>query len=205
MKKLILITLIIALCSCAFAGLFEENQFLEAELNLAKKPNIYFVFDLEKKMVEIKVRGTTLREFPIEGVRLWGSPPVVSYSKLIKKTALLKPKRKEIKPKKEKDSDEEQDTFQIEALELKDMPSSYKLLFDNGMRLLVSPKPEGFFGWIAHALRTTLWYVVRPLESAINMLLKRPFYALRIEVSKDDARRIYWAFPEGNEAILYNP
>jgi len=189
-KKLILIILIIAIHSSAFAGLLEENRFLEAELSLAKKPNIYFVFNLENKMVEIKVRGTTLREFPIKGVRLWGSPPVVSYSKLIKKTALLKPKRKEIKPKKENDSDEE-DTFQIEALELKDMPSRYKLLFGNGMRLLVSPKPEGFFGWIAHALRAILWYVVRPIESAWGVLLKRPFYAIRIEVSIDASGVIF--------------
>ncbi|MDO8746195.1 MAG: hypothetical protein Q7J70_00860, partial [Thermodesulfovibrionales bacterium] len=51
-----------------------ENRLLEEELTLARKPDIYIVFNLKGKMAFIKARGIHLRELQINDVHCWGSP-----------------------------------------------------------------------------------------------------------------------------------
>ena len=202
-----------AIVLAAQAGLREENKFLESELKLAKKPGIYVVFNLEESRVLIKAKGMTLKDIAVGDARLWGASGLpVSPLKLIKKSTLLTPKRTEIKPKKEEESEEEEEpgsdssgTFELDALELKDMPSSYRLVLEGGVRILIRPKAEGFFGKVVDIFRTILWYVTKPVESAWNAMMRRPFAAIEIEIAKQDARHLYWSFPEGSEAIVYKP
>ncbi|PJC73783.1 MAG: hypothetical protein CO013_06045, partial [Syntrophobacterales bacterium CG_4_8_14_3_um_filter_58_8] len=48
-----------------------ENRLLEEELVLARKPDIYFVFNLKEKMASIKARGIPLRELQINDFHCW--------------------------------------------------------------------------------------------------------------------------------------
>jgi hypothetical protein len=182
---------------------------LESELKLAEKSNIYFIFNLEEHKAQIKAKGMPLKEFPIKGSRLWGGPPPITPLRLVKKSTLLEPKRKTITPKKREEQSSEEDTstpsFEIEALELKDMPSSFRFELSEGVYISIRPKSEGFLTGLLDILRTLVWYVTKPIQSLWHAYLGRPFTALELELGRDDARRLYWSFPEGNEAIVYRP
>ncbi len=107
-----------------------DNRLLEEELALARKPDIYFVFNLKGKMAHIKAKGIQLKELPVNNFNCWGSPVSGNVYRLKKKSTFFKPGREMIKPGASKDKD----NFKIEALELADMPSRYTLVFDGGCR-----------------------------------------------------------------------
>ena len=182
---------------------------MESELKLAEKSNIYFIFNLEENKVQIKAKGMALKEFPIGGSRLWGGPPPIAPLMLVKKSALVEPQRKTITPKKQEEEDSEEDaktpSFEIEALELKDMPSSFRLMLGEGVHISIRPKPEGFLAGLLDILRTLVWYATKPMQSLWYAYQGTPFTAVELELVRDDARRLYWSFPEGSEAIVYRP
>jgi len=204
----ILIAVFVA-TTAAFSGLTVENRLLESELKLAEKSNIYFIFNLEENKAQIKAKGVPLKEFPIGGSRLWGGSPTTTPLRLVKKSALLEPKRRTITPKKREEQSSEEDTgaptFEIEALELKDMPSSFRFELSAGVHILIRPKPEGFLMGLLDIFRTLVWYVTKPIQSLWHAFLGTPFTALELELGRDDAQRLYWSFPEGNEVIVYRP
>jgi|GEM_PF-564479 len=183
----------------------EEHQLLESELKLAKTPQLYFIFDFKKKEILIKSKGAILKELKIDAVRFWGQHVKPEPYTLIKKSALLKPKREEIKPKKEEDTEETTGTFDIKALELSDMPSSYRLTLKKGIVITIRPTPEGIFSTIFNAVSLANWYLSRPLLTLWNYLMGKPFTAVYLTLQKEDARSLYWSFTEGAESIIYNP
>lgn len=185
-----------------------ENQLLKAELKLAKKTNNYFIFDLKEKKVYFKNHGILLKDLEIERVRLWGQPPDLKPHTMIKKSTLFKPKRKKIKPEEDTEKTktvETTDKFEIEALELKDMPTGFKMVFDNGIIISVRQKPEGFFSGFKNIYYTLTWYVTHPLLTIWNSLQKNPFTSIYITMSKKDVQSLYWSFYEGLESIIYYP
>lgn len=209
--------LLICLSLCALAGAAfgqasqrDENRLLEAELALAKKNGIYFVFDLEAGKLYLKARGATQKEMTIQGHRLWGAKPPIEPVALIKKSTLIKPKRSKIDPEKEKEKEQDEsetprDTFEVEALELKDMPSTFRLGFDKGISISVGPAPEGFFTSLCAAGRWVAWYLTRPIFTVWHAVFGKPYTSIDLKLPKDDARALYWAFPEGTEAVVYAP
>jgi len=187
-----------------FLSIEEEHQLLESELKLAKTPQLYFVFDLKKKEILIKSKGAILKELKIDTVRFWGQPVRPEPYTLIKKSTLLKPKREEIKPKKPEET-EGTEIFDIKALELSDMPSSYRLTLKKGIVITIRPTPEGIFSTIFNAVSRANWYLSRPLLTLWNYLMGKPFTAIYLTLQKEDARSLYWSFTEGAESIIYNP
>lgn len=182
---------------------------MESELKLAEASYLYFIFHLEENTVQIKARGVLLKELPIGGSRHWGGSPPIAPLTLIRKSALVEPQRKAIAPKKrEEESSEEEEsstTFELEALELKDMPSSFRLALSEGVHISIRPKPEGFVARFLDILRTLVWYATKPLQSIWYAQRGEPFIALELVLARDDAQRLYWSFPEGNQAIVYRP
>lgn len=188
---------------------YEERELLKSELKLAKTKHLYFVFDLRNKKVSIKSTGITLKEMGIEDVRFWGKPlePVVHI--LLKKSALMKPKRQKIEPKKE---EEEDGRFEIKALELSDMPKRYRLTLSRqtnqpGGEVLITIRPvtRGLISTIPRALSITGWYITRPILTIWYYLKDRPFTSIYLTLQEEDVRSIYWSFTEGAESIIYNP
>ncbi len=178
-----------------------ENRLLEEELTLARKPDIYFVFNLKEKMAYIKARGIHLRELQINDFHCWGSPVSGNVYRLRKKSTFFKPGREMIKPGESK----EKDNFKIEALELADVPSRYTLVLDGGLTIFIRPLTEGIVSGIGNLFYTSMRFLIRPISMLWNMLRGTPYTAIDIVLDKNDARAVYWSLSEGSGAIIYPP
>ena len=180
-------------------SLERENALLKTELKLARKQNIYFVFDLGKKIVYLKAKGATFREFPVGGTGFWGTPISTEPYKLLKRTALMSPEREEIKPGEK----EEADNFELHALELKDMPRNFKLMLDEGMVLYVRTENNGLLPFLRKNLFLHRWRFLQPIFTVWNSIHKKPYSAIYIMLKEEDAKSLYWSIYEGVETIIY--
>lgn len=196
------------------AGIANETHLLESELILAKKPNIYFIFDLKKKEVLLKARGIVLKEMKIEDVKFWGEPIDARTQTMLKKSALFKePKRVNIDPTKAKEeetstnktTDTTPGTFDLEALELKDMPTIYRLEFSDGIFISVRPKASGFVSKLYAIANYAGWYISRPVITIWHSIKSRPYTSIYLTLNEEDARSIYWSLVENSENIIYHP
>lgn len=181
-----------------------ENRLLEAELRLARKPKIYFIFDLKNRVISLKSKGIMFKELRIEDKKLCGYPVEIEPIILLKKTALFPPKREKIKPKKS-EKNKQSSKFEIKALELEDMPSNYTLVFEKGVIISVRAESEGLAGEVLEILTQIRWYISTPIIGLWNFIRNKPYTAIYITLRKEDARSLYWHLPEGTENIVYNP
>lgn len=182
----------------------ENNRLLESELKLAKKPQLYFIFNLKEKKIYFKCRGVTLRELEIKKVNLWGPYPGLKDYVLLKRSTLFKPERKEINPK-NNEKDKQEANFELEALELGDMPANFSMVLYEGINISVRQKPEGFFSGLRSIYSNTMWHITRPLITIWNAVQGKPFTSVYITLSKKDAQSLYWSFYEGLAGIIYYP
>ncbi|MDD8020417.1 MAG: hypothetical protein PHU81_04410 [Acidobacteriota bacterium] len=210
-----------------------ENKFLEKELSLAKNQKYYFVINLKDKKIELRVRGMLLKSWIASQIRCSGQPWALSVISLNQKSALNPPERKMIRPgegdtaglveqdpniddkangnksKKENTSPDSQlggssESFQLEALEITDMPGNYELIFDNGLQ--VSVRAGAGKGPKLSRLKENLsWYIFLPVK---NFLMKNKTIKPRMILYFDlirDAQGIYWAFIDGIQGIIWLP
>jgi hypothetical protein len=189
-----------------------ENQHLASELALAGKPLFYLVFDLASSRVQLKARGRTFRSWEIRSLSFWGTGVPPTPLKLEGKSALFAPHRVTIEPipaeetAAEADSSGEisvPDTFEVEALELPDMPSSYSLSLSEGVRISVSPTARGLIARIRRLLHGAWWNATLPLRALWWRIWGKPFVAVELVLEREDARALYWAFPEGSSALIH--
>jgi hypothetical protein len=189
-----------------------ENQFLQSELALAGKPQFYMVFDLEAKKVLLKARGRVFREWTVRGLSFWGTGVPPAALTLVRKSALFTPQRVTLNPLPAEQAAALADsaagtpapgTFDIEALELSDMPTAYALLLSHGVRLTVSPVSQGFVAGLARLGHTLWWNASLPVRALWWKVRGEPFVAVEMVLEKDDARALYWAFPEGSQALIH--
>lgn len=179
-----------------------ENQFLQTELSLAKKPKVYCIFNLNEEKIYLKIKGVSLKEWEIKKVRYWGDPLQGGVKTLFKKITLFPPKRANIKPAEKRDVED----FKLEALELSQIPSSYTLLLDDGIRLSVRQKKKGLSSVLLNIELAFKWYIFLPLESVWHTVNKKSFTHLSIMLnSKKEAQALYWALNEGTECIFISP
>lgn len=179
-------------------SLISENRLLESELQLAGKPDIYFIFNLEAGKIYFKTRGFFLKELPAEDTRLWGRLIEPKPLKLIKKSSFAKPGRNRIKPGK----NDENSNSGIEALEVEDMPARYRLALEDGVSLYIMSKPKGFLRYIFYLFSTAGLHISRPVFVLWNTLRGRSFTEVDIHLSERNAKILYWSFPEGSKCII---
>ena len=186
-----------AFCSDEIKAL-EENELLKTELQLAKNPTLYFIFNFKDKKIYLKSRGILLREWKMDKASFWGNPFSLKTIKLLKKTTLVPPERKVIKPG--------DDSAGIEALELPDMPQTYTLFMEDGMSISVRSKPPEEWKPKLYNFRYTLQeYITHPLLTVWYKYKKQPFVAVDILFEdKIEAQALYWSFTDGTTAILVN-
>jgi hypothetical protein len=201
--KLILLLIMLTGLPC-FAGdekdqYLRENRLIEAELGLARKPDIYFVFDLGTHTAHIKARGIRLKEMPVHKARRWGTPLMGTVYHLVKKSALWEPDREMIKPGENK----EKDTFEIDALELSDMPSRYTLVFDGGMEIQVRPSTEGIASGASNIFYGLARFLVRPFPMLWHYIKGEPYTVIDMTMDGNDARAVYWSLAEGAGVIIW--
>jgi len=192
----------LALAAFAYSGQEtspgRENRILKQELELARSPALYFILDFRAEKIELKSRGMTLREWKIEKIRRWGKLPSPGAVTLDRKSTLFPPKRAKIKP-----GAEEEGSFELDALELKDMPSSFAFFLEGGIRIYVRPSPRGFFAKIAGAGGFLVWNLWIPLKNLVFEIRKKPFGAFDFVLrDREEAQSLYWAFPQGIKGII---
>jgi len=207
----------VSLCSQAISrdisGIENKADLLSSELTLAKKPIIYFIFDLEKKEVLLKSRGIVLKKMKIEDVKFWGDTVDAKPQIMLRKSALFKePKRVTIDPNKAKEEEatdttanKTSGTFDIEALELQDMPTTYHLEFSKGIYISVRPKSSGFVSNLYAIANNSGWYISRPVLTIWHSIKGSPYTSIYLSLSEEDARSIYWSLVENSENIIYKP
>ncbi len=203
LRVLLLLPLLLLSCKAPPVSetdrLAKENSVLRAEAQAAKSSKSYVVFDLESKKIMVKAKGVVLKEFPVESCTQWGTAVRPRLLPLLSRTALLKPGRKEIKPK----TDEEEETAEPPALQLADMPVRYLLKFDDNIRIYVRPKSVGVVPTLLNLLSSLKSiFMIRPLGSLWYGLHHKPFTEIVVYLDERDARALYWSFEEGLYGIL---
>jgi hypothetical protein len=209
------------------AAILKENKFLEEELNLAKNTQFYFVINLKEKIVEIRARGVVLKSWAAGGIRYSGKPVPIKAAALIEKSTLNPPERKMIKPGENQEKIEKKknqkteaegskpessssssgtaaDTFELEALEITDMPDSYELILDNGLKISIRSK-SGVKNRMLRVAEIMRWYAWIPVSNFLfHRKEPRPRLLLYFD-SKRDAQGIYWAFIDGIKGLIWLP
>lgn len=189
-----------------------ENRFLAAELELAGKPQFYLVFDLADRRVLLKARGRTFRSWDIRSLAYWGTGVPLEPLSLTGKSTLFAPQRITLTPPPPPDqtaaaAPEEEvpipDTFEIEALELGDMPAAYSLSLEGGVSIAVSPRSSGFWAGLKQLLHVAWWNISLPPRALWHRLHGQPFAALEVVLGAEDSQALYWAFPEKSRALIH--
>lgn len=182
----------------------EEEYFLNLEYQLARKPSFYFVLDLGSRALELRVRGMTLREWPIGKIRFWGEPALRGETgtlELERKSALRVPERNVIKPGQAETVTSKPGEFELKALELKDMPDSFDLYFKSGLHVRIKTLGRG--GLPARLASAFKWYVALPLRNLFSSGKGKGPAELEISVpDRKSAQSIYWIFFEKIEGYI---
>lgn len=202
------------------AALAHKQARLATEYSLAKESQFYFVLDVQARKLELRVRGLVLRSWPLQGIRFWGDPDFAGTVELVRKSALKAPERIVIKPGEAEGAEEGDGTsgaatqaaaaepatsgeYDLEALELKDMPKRFSLDFDNGLHVQVLAKNGGtprFLGALADAWH---WHVDLPLRNLFGSRNGKKISELKLAFENDqDAQAIYWHFFDGINGLI---
>ncbi|MCJ7486207.1 MAG: hypothetical protein MUQ25_08610 [Candidatus Aminicenantes bacterium] len=202
------------------AGLAKKQTSLNSEYSLAKGSSFYFVLDVLGRKLELRVRGMVLRSWPFHSVRFWGRPEFAGNVELVRKTALKAPKRIVIKPGGEAAKVEtapvpaadppgtsalpaNPESFDLEALELKDMPMRFSLDFDNGLKIQVKVKTGASGGLLGTIREIWRWHIDLPLRNIFGPHTGTGLSELELTFEKDkDGQAIYWHFFEGIKGII---
>jgi hypothetical protein len=191
------------------------NRRLRAEYELASKSQLYFVFDLSAKKVQFKASGLAIAELPVQKVSFWGQVSGDKVRTVAAKHSFNTPEREVLKipspeesaksetePKAEVKADPKK--FELAALELSDMPTSFQIRFDDGLLVSVKPAPEEIFRRIWWTLNKGFWYLSRPLITVWNFLHKRPYSEILLTMPPKDAQLLYWSLTDGSSCLLIN-
>lgn len=203
------------------AALAKSQAALTTEYGLAKDPNFYFVLDVLGRKLELRVRGMVLKSWPLQGMRFWGDPDFAGTAELVRKTTLKAPERIVIKPG---DTAEPEPApasapakppakgaaapanpaeFDLEALELKDMPKRFSLDFDSGLRITVKAGAGGSRGLGGSLKDAWHWYLDLPLRNLFGSREGKKISELELTFEKDqEAQAIYWHFFDGIKGIV---
>jgi len=191
-----------------------KNRQLKAEYELARKPRLYVVFDLAKKQVHFKSSGVAVATLEADEMRLWGRPTVGQSLTIAKAETLNPPEREKIdipsgeaepqreRPKPVPKAGGEPQKFEVEALELDDMPQNYDLVLSDGLRIAVRTHPESTPGKFMALAEKAYWYLSRPLITQRHYLQKKIYNEIFIQLPPREARMIYWSFNEDTPCLI---
>ena len=196
--------------------LAQKQASLTAEYTLAKDSNFYFVLDVVGRKLDLRVRGMVLMSWPLEKMRFWGNPGFAGSVQMVKKTTLKAPERIVIKPgdteepapaakpeEKAAAAPANPAEFDLEALELKDMPKAFSLDFDNGLHISVMSGDSGPEGMAKSLREAWRWYVDLPLRNLFGSREGRKISELELTFPKgENAQAIYWHFFDGIKGII---
>lgn len=202
------------------ADLAKKQNSLNAEYSLAKESTFYFVLDILGRRLELKVRGMVLRSWPVKAMRFWGRPELSGNVELVRKSTLKAPERIVIKPGDDAKKIEEATAaaakptgtsaapsnpaeFDLEALELKDMPKKFSLDFDNGLHIQIKAKTGASGGLLGSMRESWGWYVGLPLRNLFGPHTGKGVSELEVTLDNEkDVQSVYWHFFDGIKGII---
>lgn len=223
MKKTMAVTVMAAVLAGVAAGaaadkaaLARKQDLLTAEYGLAKEAKFYFVFNVLGRTLELRARGMVLKSWPVRGLRFWGRPDFAGTVELIKKSTLKAPERIVIKPGDAEPSikvpapkpgvsvlDATAADYDLEALELKDMPVRFGLTFDNGLHISIRARSGDAPGLGVRLREAWRWYIAWPLRDLAGGRGGRGPAELEVTLEKDeDAQAVYWHFFDGINGLI---
>jgi hypothetical protein len=198
------------------AALAIKQQVLSAEYGLAKDAKFYFVFDVLGRKIELRARGMVLKTWPIREMRFWGQPEFEGTVELVKKTTLKAPERIVIKP-----GDAEPSIkvpapkpgvspltataadYDLEAIELRDMPNRFVLDLDNGLHISVKAATGEKPGLGQRLKELWRWYIALPLRDLAGKRGPHDLAELELTFEKEqDAQSVYWHLFDGIKGVI---
>lgn len=199
------------------AALAKKQDKITAEYSLAKEAKFYFVLDVLGRKVELRARGMTLKSWVIEDMRFWGRPDFTGSVGLVRKTALKAPARIVIKPGEAEEAVKAAPAakpggaatavaptdYDLEAIELRDMPSRFGLDLDNGLHISIKAGTGDDPGVLVKLKDAWRWYIGLPLRDLIGKKKGPSPAELELTLTSDqDAQAIYWHFYDGIKGII---
>ena len=200
-----------------------KGRLLEAEYSLASKSKFYVVFDLDRKEVQLKARGSIFRTWRLLSFQQVGPEIPVEVLPLIKRTYAADALRVRIKPP-EGGKDEEYvrqkpaelakdptnpkapqniTAPKFDALEISDMPANYDLTFAKNLVVKVTaPDPKKETG-VSDKLKKL--YEDAKATWALYNRKKDPGQGITLNVSMNelDAKALYWALGDTMNVIFW--
>lgn len=210
MKATILLILFLLfslpVCADELADLQADNQLLQDELQLARHAKLYFILDLRQQQFLFKASGVTVKQLPILRGSIYGALPEMKVRKLTAKKSFLAPKRPEVKIlDKNKQPDPVPTGDTLNALEINDMPGNYRLILDDGTRILVRAEISGFWSAISRWWSDMSGAIIRMLQMLWHALFGRTYTEVVLTIPLQDSRQLYWSFDEGAPCLIRNP
>jgi hypothetical protein len=178
---------------------------LEAELELAKTSHVYLVVDTEARKISLRIRGMALKTWAAADVRAWGRPVGVRSLKLVKRTGWSAQDRINLTPgikPEDKPGDKPKD-IGADVLELEDMPARYAFFMEEGLRIVVRPKPKGILGRTGSVFAGIGRAFGRSAKAVWSAVRRKEFSEIWIVFNEGkDAQAMFWATPEGTIVIF---
>jgi len=199
------------------AALAKKQDTLSAEYGLAKEARFYFVFDVLGRKIELRARGMVLKTWPIREMRFWGRPEFAGTVELVKKTTLKAPERIVIKPGETEEivkpapaaaaaaasAPATAADYDLEAIELRDMPKRFGLDLDNGLHITVKAKTGAAAGFGVRVREAWRWYIGLPLQDLVGKRGEHELAELELTLENEqDAQSIYWHLFDGIKGII---
>jgi hypothetical protein len=198
----------------------EKNKFLTTMFSLAQKPDHYFLFDITEKKIFLMSKGIVLREWSVDKVRFTGDPVPVQIFSLVRKNIQFSELRNNVDVDDSSVNDNDADNtgdnktgedskgtkFELEALELDDMPSSYILFLNGGISIKIRTQREGLWSTLKKPVHFFAWHAYYPIRAIWSSLKKDTFTAIDISFKdKKEAQTLFWAVADEAECILLFP
>jgi len=184
----------------------DRSRALELELAAAKKPAGYAVLNLETKTLELRLRGRTLKKWPILSVGLRGRTIETESVKLLRKSAWTKPRRTNITPgEKDKDEKNKKDS-EPEVLEAGDMPARFRMVLEKGISITINPRKGNLLRRLGDFGGSILRSAYMPLKTLWCAVAGKDYTEIRVSVGTEaEAKAVYWALQDGIQAIIIRP
>ena len=202
------------------AELAQTNRLLQAEFELAKSQQLYFIFDLQTSRILFKVSGVTVADLPILSLRSWGRPADGLAYTLTSRTARKEPEREQIAIPDGKEEEkpatptappkpgEAPKAPEVQALEIADMPTEYTLQLNDGTLLTVRStlgENAGIKEKFRYYYEKYSWFISRPLISIWQHRHGNTYNEMLLTLPEREARMLYWSFQEGGRCLVHWP
>lgn len=195
-----------------------ENSLLRAEIDLARKGQVYLTLNPARRQMEIRAGGLVMTTIPVEEIRPWGPYPEGGLHIIADKDRV--PEREKIKippPGGEEESKPAapavppdpnakpgERKIEIQATEVTDMPGNYSLWLEGGGVIAVRSygNAKTWQEKLQQKYEKPLWNLDHAWKAVRAARENKPFTELTLVMKPAEAQRLYWALPIGTALLL---